>query len=111
MKTKEEILAHMSNNGYTPLAISKILGFLIGAGIKKEDEKILVQTHDLTLHWDDFWNWYNSEEKEEELCEDCPLCDMLNELIYIMSNETDPEKVQKAHKRYEFLVETFGLDE
>jgi hypothetical protein len=36
---------------------------------------------------------------------------MLNELINIMENETEPEKVQKAHDRYEFLVDAFGLDE
>lgn len=111
MKTKEEILAHMSENGYTPLAISKILGFLIGAGIKEENEEILINAKNLTRNWADFWEWYNSEEKEEECCNDCPLCGILNELIHIMETETDPKKVQVAHERYEFLVEAFGLDE
>ena len=108
MKTKEQIAKHLEEFGYSPMALSKILGFMIGAKLKDESEKILVKTTDLHYHWEDFWNWYNSEEVS---CDECPLCDMLNELINIMENETDPEKVQKAHERYEFLVESFGLDE
>ena len=108
MKTKEQIAQHLEEFGYTPMAISKILGFMIGAGLKEESEKMLVKTTDLKYSWEDFWNWYNSN---DEGCNKCPLCDMLNELIHVMDTEEDPEKVQKAHERYEFLVEAFLLDE
>lgn len=109
MKTKEQILEHLSNVGYAPNALCKILGFLIGAGLKEESEKVCVKTTGLSHSWEDFWLWYNSN-KNEDVCSDCPLCDMLNELIRIMETEEDPEKVQKAHERYEFLICAFGLD-
>ena len=38
MKTKEEIVKHLYNVGYTDQAMHKIVGFLIGSGIKEEDE-------------------------------------------------------------------------
>lgn len=110
MKTKEQILNHLTNVGYTPLALCKILGFLIGAGIKEESEGVVVNTKNLTHNWSDFWDWYSGEEKEE-VCNDCPLCGILNDLIHIMETETDPKKVQVAHERYEFLVDAFELDE
>lgn len=108
MKTKEQILEHLSNNGYNPMAVSKILGFLIGAGIKDESEMIYIKANDLKYNWEDFWKWYNEDNSK---CEKCPLCDMLNELIEIMEKETDADKVQAAHERYEFLIESFGIDE
>lgn len=109
MKTKEQIARHLEEFGYNTLALNKILGFLIGAGIKEESEKMCVKTNDIKYKWEDFWYWYNSD--DTKCCNDCPLCEMLNELIQIMESETDPDKVQKAHERYEFLVEAFGLDE
>lgn len=109
MKTKEQIVKHLEEYGYTPMALCKILGFMIGAGLKAEDEKVVVKTNDLKYNWDDFWFWLNDEKKGN--CTSCPLCDMLNELINTMENADDPAEVQKAHERYEFLIESFWLDE
>lgn len=43
MKTKEEIVNHLYNVGYTEQAMHKIVGFLIGSGIKEEDEVITLK--------------------------------------------------------------------
>lgn len=41
MRTKEEILAYLKENGHSSNAITKITGFLIGKGLKGEQEQIL----------------------------------------------------------------------
>lgn len=59
MKTKEEIINHLLKVGYTEQATDKIMGYLIGSGLKEEQE---VLTYKKGLHdWDNFWNWLNSD--------------------------------------------------
>ena len=41
MKTKEQVLEHLKKTGYTRKSIIKIMGFLIGKGIKRVDEKMV----------------------------------------------------------------------
>lgn len=106
MKTKEQILEHLKNVGYGEYAQGKILGYLIGAGIKEEAEKISLLNG--IGEWAHFWSWLNAEEEEE--CTRCPLCEWLNELAAEMEKETDPDKVQKLHDRYSLLIETFDVD-
>ena len=60
MKTKEEIVNHLYNVGYTEQAMHKIVGFLIGSGIKEEDEVITLKKG--SNDWHSFWEWYNSED-------------------------------------------------
>lgn len=60
MKTKEEIVNHLYNVGYTEQAMHKIVGFLIGSGIKEEDEVITLKKG--SNGWHSFWAWYNSED-------------------------------------------------
>ena len=106
MKTKEEILDHLKTEGYGDYAQAKILGYLIGAGIKEEPEKIILKKG--MGEWTHFWSWLNEE--EEEACNKCPLCEWLNELAAEMEKETDPAKVQKLHDRYSLLIDTFDID-
>ena len=91
---------------------------MIGSGLKEESETMkYCFTDDNGTEWSFFWDWFNEEfeveelEKKKEECDKCPLCDMLNELIREMENETDPKKVQRAIDRYRFLVESFELDD
>lgn len=42
-KKKQEIFEILENVGFTENAIIKIAGFLIGAGIKKPNEKVLIK--------------------------------------------------------------------
>lgn len=106
MRDKETILKHLKQTGYTDNAICKILGYLIGAGIKSEEEKVLVLKGD--AEWSYFWIWLNSD--EATTCNECPLCELLNEIADEMENETDPVRLQKLHDRYTFLIESFDFD-
>ena len=118
MRTKEQIQELLSTVVFTELALQKILGFMIGKGLKEEDEKIqvIVSEEGNGEDWSFFYDWYNgvfelNTPNKEQTCSKCPLCDMLNECLHIIDNETDPEKVQKSKERYQFLMEAFKLDE
>lgn len=60
MKTKEQIIDHLLTVGYTEQATDKIMGFLIGSGVKEAEEVIKYRKglHD----WEEFWKWFNSNE-------------------------------------------------
>ena len=117
MRTKEQIQELLKEVAFTDSALAKILGFMIGKGLKEESEKLCVIIPDQGEgeDWNFFYEWYNGafelKDLKEEACNKCPLCDMLNECLHIIDNEKDPEKVQKAKERYQFLMEAFKLDE
>lgn len=69
MRTKLEIVSYLKENGHTNNAIAKITGFLIGAGIKDNDEKLVFKRGDST--WDDFYDWF--ENKPTHIDEETPL--------------------------------------
>lgn len=60
MKTKEQVLKHLMEVGYTKKAINRIMGFLIGKDLKTIDEQITYTKGDLPF--EDFYKWYNSKE-------------------------------------------------
>lgn len=64
MKTKDEILDHLLKNGYSEQAMAKIAGFMIGKGLKTNDEIVLYKKGYLTF--DDFWHWLVSEDKSKD---------------------------------------------
>lgn len=75
MKTKEEVKKHLCLYGYSDACVSKIMGFLIGVGIKKPDETLRYRVGNRT--WQDFYDWWEKEEQEltdieilEELLDD-----------------------------------------
>jgi hypothetical protein len=59
-RTKEELIKHAKEFGYTNDAINKISGFLIGVGFKDESETILWKIGSGT--WGEFFAWYNGRE-------------------------------------------------
>lgn len=69
MKTKEEIIEHLKTVGYTQHSISKITGWMIGAGLKEPSE--IIQYKKGLNDFDYFWAWVNDEldefSEEEEL--------------------------------------------
>jgi hypothetical protein len=119
MRTKEQIQELLTLVKFTDEALAKILGFMIGKGLKEEKEqmKVIIANDCDGEDWSFFYDWYNCAFEIKDLNEDknacckCPLCDMLNECLHIIDNEKDPEKVQKAKERYQFLMEAFKLDE
>jgi len=107
MKSKEAILEHLRSVPYSNLAINKILGFLIGKGIKDEDERIVVQ-HDSCsgCEWSDFWSWFNDEYDGE-----CVLCTLLSDLSDKI-NETKDEELKKRYKaQLKLLLDEFEVEE
>lgn len=117
MRTKEQIQELLTSVKFTDEALAKILGFMIGKGLKEENEqmRVIITKGVEEADWDFFYDWYNGafelKDLKDETCCKCPLCDMLNECLHIIDNEMDPEKVQKAKERYQFLMEAFKLDE
>lgn len=62
MKTKEQVLEHLMEVGYTKKAINKIMGFLIGKDLKTIDDQITYKKGEESFEY--FMNWFNSEEKK-----------------------------------------------
>lgn len=62
MKTREQVLKHLMEVGYTKGAIGKIMGFLIGKDLKAIDEQITYKKGEESFEY--FMNWFNSEEKK-----------------------------------------------
>lgn len=62
MKTKEQVLKHLMEVGYTKKAINRIMGFLIGKDLKTMDEVIEYKKGEESFEY--FMNWFNSEEKK-----------------------------------------------
>ena len=77
MKTKEQVLNHLLENGYNKKAISKITGFMVAKELKALDEVVKILKGDKSF--EDFFKWYHSCEttpKEAECTEIeyCPCC-------------------------------------
>ena len=62
MKTKEQVLEHLANNGYAPYASEKVMGFLLGNGIIEKGELVTFKKGNLLF--DDFYEWFNKEGEE-----------------------------------------------
>lgn len=56
MKTKEKVLKHLMEVGYTKKAINRIMGFLIGKDLKAIDEQITYKKGENNFEY--FMNWF-----------------------------------------------------
>lgn len=111
MKTKEEIIEHLQKVGYTAHTISKITGWMIGAGLKEPNEII---TYKKGLNeFDLFWAWLNdesdesdeSEESEDELTEEEELVASL--LLDVVQNAKS-SNVTMTIRKIAFLTDLFN---
>lgn len=107
MKTKEQVIAHLKENGYTKKALCKILGFLIGAGLKEENEEFYVKTSG-DLKWNDFWSWWVTEEEEPD-AEDI-LLSILEDIADRYSETNDENKKKRYEAQISWLIEEFGVE-
>lgn len=94
MKSKEDVLEHLLNNGYDKMSIAKIMGFLIGFGYKEEDEKIKFRVG--SRSWSDFWSWFNEEPQSV-------INELIGELCLAYELETDERKRVKLVTQIEAL--------
>lgn len=90
-RTKEQLIKHAKEYGYTHEAISKISGFLIGVGFKDESETILWKIGDGT--WAEFYAWYNGREITKTVFE--TIMEDLFRLLDESKNEIDRERHRK----------------
>lgn len=107
MKTKEQVIAHLKENGYTKKALCKILGFLIGAGIKEENEEFYVKTSG-DLKWNDFWAWWTTE--EEEITEEDILLSIIEDIADRYSNAKNEKEKERYETQMGWLIEEFGIE-
>lgn len=105
MKTKEEIIEHLQKVGYTAHTISKITGWMIGAGLKEPNEII---TYKKGLNeFDSFWAWLNdeSDESDNELTEEEELVASL--LLDVVEN-AKYSNVTMTIRKIAFLTDLFN---
>lgn len=62
MKTKEQVLGHLKQVGYTKRAIDKICAYMIAKELKNLDEKIIIKKGD--NDFESFVDWFNQDEVE-----------------------------------------------
>lgn len=104
MKTKDEILTYLKNNGHSNNAITKIMGFLIGAGLKDDAETIIYKRG--TNTWDDFMHWYNNESATD----DSPLYYIFKILVEKRADVISPDDAKIVDGCIDFLIKEFVLD-
>lgn len=105
MKTREEVEGHLKENGYSKNAVNRILAFLVGAGVKKFDEQMIVKYGDGT--WAEFYEWWQNENEGE----DCAFCDLMDYLCEQHNKSTNEGEKEKISRYIEFLIDAFGDDD
>ena len=107
MRTKEEVLEHLKKVAYSHEAMERLMGFLVGAGLKTNDEKLYVVYGASTF--EDFLSWYNND--EEMACNgyDCVLCSIINDISKRLENATDDDEAAYYAEQLAFLLDAFDL--
>lgn len=117
MKTREEVLNHLLENGYNKKAINKICGFMVARELKTLDEKVKILKGDKTF--EDFYRWYYDATPKVEECEECccPRCileslieDITNMLLLDMEMGKD-ELVERRAMQLDFLLSLKEVDD
>ena len=105
MKTIEEIREHLTKTAYTKEAVTKIMGFLISAGLKGDNEQLRVVYGASTF--EDFLEWIDNDECE--CCCDCVLCSIINDISKRLENADDDEERAYYAEQLAFLLDAFDL--
>ena len=120
MKTKEQVLNHLLENGYNKKAISKITGFMVAKELKALDEVVKILKGDKTF--EDFFKWYHSCETtpKEAKCveiEYCPccvletLCDDIARLIDLDIKYSQDELFDRHIMQMAFLLDLYEAED
>lgn len=106
MKTKEEVLKHLKQTGYSKKSAFKILGFLIAKEYTEIGENIEFTSGERTF--EDFVNWFNSKEVKKTKLE------AYKEIVdFLMSNVKDVPSYWLEYLNDDILLRTshFNLDD
>lgn len=98
MKTKEEILNHLCECGYKKDEISKIMGYMVGANLKKEDEVVKYRVGEHTFK--DFLEWVNKKKEENVFLNIAFTLDFLRDNRRPLTQEVKND----LNKQIEFLM-------
>jgi hypothetical protein len=105
MRTKEEVLEHLKTNGYSPKALNKIHGFLLGNGMLKYAD--LFDAKRGYGSYSNFMQWWENEPQAED---ESPLATLFADLFERLSKcETEAEK-DRVNKQLSLLVKGFIID-
>lgn len=108
MKTKEEIIKHLHDVGYTEHATSKIMGFLIGSGLKDKDE--LIKAKKGLNDFEHFWKWVKCENNDENIDENVKmLLSIITDVLTIGAirfHKMSDLECEMLERKLEFLRDT-----
>lgn len=104
MKTKEQVQNYLMTTGIMKHEVSKIMGFLIGANIKDQDEIFSYKIGDGTF--EKFYEWFQNEESEAQ----CPLCGLIEYLFDELEIVEDEEKAGRLCEYLTFLFNSFDIE-
>lgn len=62
MKTIDEVKQYLRTTGFTGIARAKIMGFVIGCGLKENEEEWCVRVG--TGTWNEFYNWFITDDTD-----------------------------------------------
>ena len=104
MRTKDEVLAYLKETGHSNSAVTKIMGFLIGNGMKTPDEEIVLKRGQNS--WEEFYDWFENKPKEKE----CPLYNLMSYLNDRLNEANTSAEAKRINGFMAFLVSEFVLD-
>jgi hypothetical protein len=104
MKTKDQVQEKLLTKGFSEEAVDKIMGFLIGAGLKEVDEKFSYRRGNGT--WMEFYDWYTSDDDQEVA--GCPVVGIVEELHNMIDETKDEEFASRLMDYIQFMATTFG---
>lgn len=111
MKTREEVLNHLLENGYNKKAINKICGFMVARELKTLDEKVKILKGDKTF--EDFYRWYYDCDAEC-YCPRCILESLIEDITEVLLLDMEmgkDELVERRAMQLDFLLSLGEIDD
>lgn len=102
MKTKEEVLKHLAETGYTMKAMNRIFGYLLGIGMIENDEDINIKHGE--HKWADFLTWMSSVDK----------LSVVNDMLFYFAGRSlfaGAREQEEIDKFINFLVDEYGVED
>ena len=103
MRTKDEVVAYLKEHGHSNIAVTKIMGFLIGNGMKEPKENIVVKRG--LDSWEDFYRWYEGIPEPEH-----PLTAIMRILMEKEANAKTSDEAELMHSCMAWLTRDFVFD-
>jgi hypothetical protein len=103
MKTKEEVLKHLAETGYTMKAMNRIFGFLVGLGEINYDEDINIKHGE--HKWEHFVAWWNDKDAKKDYIVGDLLEYLAERFVFCDVNEQE-----RLCSFLDFLIDEYGVE-